>query len=30
MKEKKLLPVLLIAAAAVALYFFDGQGAGTV
>ena len=26
MKEKKLLPVLLIAAAAVALYFFDGQG----
>ncbi|WP_107884459.1 DUF3465 domain-containing protein [Neisseria elongata] len=26
MKEKKLLPVLLIAAAAVALYFFDGHG----
>ena len=26
MNEKKLLPVLLIAAAAVALYFFDGQG----
>ena len=26
MKEKKLLPVLLIVAAAVALHFFDGQG----